>query len=194
VAVVRIVQPAPTAGGERMNGIDETIAQVEQLYVEITGSRPPAINGNSAPIPPESDPVRHVEDQLRRLMEAVQRATPAAAPVTQQQTWMPQVTAWREGDVLEIALDVAGVPREQIDVRLDDRTLIVQGHRSPPWRTAEPPQVEACEMSFGTFTRAFTLGASVSPEHISARLDAGVLRVRVTRATRTEPSQIPIKV
>jgi HSP20 family protein len=190
VAVVRIVQPAPTAGGERMNGIDETIAQVEQLYVEITGTRPPAINGNSAPIPPESDPVRHVEDQLRRLMEAVQRAT----PVTQGPTWMPQVTAWREADALEIALDVAGVTREQLEVRLDDRTLIVQGHRSPPWRTAEPSQVEACETPVGTFTRAFPIGASVQPEHISARLDAGVLRIRVTRATRSEPSQIPIKV
>lgn len=179
--------------------IDETIERVEQLYVAITGKRPPQVNGSSAPIPPETDPARHVEEQLRKLMEAVQQVAPtvmpnAAAFAGPTPAWIPRVTAWQEGGALELAIEVPGVTREQLEIRLDDRTLTIQGQRVAPWRTSESAAVEVCEMPSGTFTRSFTLGASVQPEQITARLESGVLRISVARVTRAEPSQIPIKV
>jgi HSP20 family molecular chaperone IbpA len=40
--------------------------------------------------------------------------------------------------------------------------------------------------------RSFPLAVRVAPEHVSARLDDGVLTVRLHANARAEPSQIPI--
>jgi hypothetical protein len=48
--------------------IEQTIERVEQLYATIIGQRPPLPSGNGAPIPPESDPLVHVSDQLERMV------------------------------------------------------------------------------------------------------------------------------
>jgi HSP20 family molecular chaperone IbpA len=116
--------------------IDETIARVEQLYMTLTGRRPPPSDGHAAPIPPESDPLVHVEEQLARLMTSIEQL----APVTSR-PWIPRAIVWRDDSGIAIAIDVPRVPRE----------------------------------------------------HVSARLDDGVLTIRIANSSRSEPSQIPIR-
>lgn len=58
--------------------IDESIARVERLYTTITGRRPPQQHG-MAPIPPERDPFVHVEEQLERLVSAIEQLVPIDA-------------------------------------------------------------------------------------------------------------------
>jgi HSP20 family molecular chaperone IbpA len=48
-------------------------------------------------------------------------------------------------------------------------------------------------VQFGTFMRSFLLPTPVVVERVSARLDDGVLTIRVTDNERGEPSQIPIR-
>jgi HSP20 family molecular chaperone IbpA len=173
--------------------IEETIERVEQLYATITGHLPPHVNGNRTRMPPEIDPVRYVEDQLAKLVAAIeQRFTPGGAPATP--AWTPRAFAWQDDTGIELALDVPGVAREQLEVRLDGPMLVVRGHRPPPWGERDLQRApDAHEAPVGTFARAFPLPERVEPGQISARLDDGVLYVRVARVPRSEPSPIAIQ-
>jgi HSP20 family molecular chaperone IbpA len=168
--------------------IEDTIDRVERLYVTITGHPPPIVDGSGPRIPPDSDPVQHVEDQLGRLViELEQRFAPEPTSAV---TWVPRACTWRDDTGFELLVDVPGVPRDRLELSVDDRTLHIRGTRPAPWHEGEPPY--ACESPFGSFARAFALPERVEPGQITARLDVGTLRVRIARAPRFEVSQIPI--
>jgi HSP20 family molecular chaperone IbpA len=164
--------------------IDETIDRVEQLYRALTGNRPPT--GRHTVIPPEADPVGHVQEQLGHMMSLVERVMPDVPP-----QWMPHATVWVHDSDLLFALDVPGVLARDCEIRVEPTAVVVRGLRRPPW--AHPPKTVAhCDLPLGTFARSFPLATRVAPDHVSARLDDGVLTVRVHAVARVEPSQIPI--
>ncbi len=177
------------AASPMSTSIEDTIDRVEQLYATITGRTPNHENDVGPRIPPEIDPVRHLEDQVGKLVAELEHGfAPDSAGSPQ---WQPRAFAWRDDAAFELAIDLPGVPREQIELRVEERVLIVRGQRPAPWGDRETPPV-ACEAPFGNFARAFVLPERVEPGQITARLDAGMLRVRVTRSAPSEPSPIPI--
>jgi HSP20 family molecular chaperone IbpA len=116
-----------------MMTIDETIERVEQLYVMLTGHRPPFRNGHGVPIPPEVDPAAHIQDQLGRMVSALEHLMPPA-PV------QPRVAVWNRGGDIVITAEASGVEREQISAALDNGVLTVRIHRtSRPETTSQIP-------------------------------------------------------
>jgi HSP20 family protein len=98
--------------------------------------------------------------------------------------WLPPVDILETPTSFEVALDVCGVPREAIDVRLQDGRLTVSGTRESADRD------EFChyrERQLGRFARAFTFRTPVNADGIEAKLADGVL-------TLTIPKQLPRKV
>ncbi len=170
--------------------IEDTIDRVEQLYAAITGRQPPDVNGNSRRIPPEIDPVRHVEEQLGKLMSAIEHGL--HADVASRPTWTPRASAWQDDADFELAIDLPGVARDRIDMRIEGNMLAVRGERPTPWGDGETRSPMTCEVPVGAFARTFALPHPVEPAQISARLDAGVLRVRIARRA-TEGSSIPVQ-
>jgi len=169
--------------------IDETIERVEQLYTTLTGNRAPQPNGGSAPIPPETDPLLHVQEQLGRMVSVAEQLF-ATAPV--QPTWSPHALSWRDEGGLSIAVDVPGVTRDQLQIRVEPGAIVVSGQRRPPWMHP-PTSVDGADAPIGLFTRSFWLGAPIAPEQVTARLADGVLTIRITTTERGETSQIPIR-
>jgi HSP20 family protein len=167
--------------------IDETIERVEHLYTALTGQRPPLANAQRAPIPPENDPALHVQEQLGKMVSAIE----GIVPTTSAPSWVPRAAAWTEDRTLVLALDIPGVPRELIQIRLAQQAILVSGQRRPPW-TRPPRSVAGCDLLLGAFARSFPIGPRVVAEQLSARLDDGILTIRVHEGTRTEPSQISI--
>ncbi len=153
--------------------IEQTIDRVEQLYATITGHTPPIIEGNGSRIPPETDPVRHVEDQLGRLLAALgQQLVPETSP---RAPWSPPMIAWQDDTGYELAIAMPGIARDQIELWLEPRALVVRG-----------------ELPVGRVERAVALPQSVDKSDITARLEAGLLRVRITRRAGGQPSQLTI--
>jgi HSP20 family protein len=168
--------------------IDETIERVEHLYTALTGLRPPT-TGRRAPIPPETDPILHVQDQLCAMVDAVERIVPSSA--SSAPAWVPRALAWVHESDLVLAIDVPGVLARDLQIRVEPFALVVSGRRRAPWART-PQAVPACDAPLGTFARSFPLPGRVGADQIGARLDDGVLTIRVRPTPRTEPSQIPI--
>jgi HSP20 family protein len=178
-----------------MMEIDEAIGQVENLYRAVTGNdlpQPP--EAPYAPIPAEQDPAAHVKEQMDRLLAAL--AEPMSQAAMQARPWSPLVTVCDTGAELQVYIDVPGVSRERLDVRVEGQRLIVAGQR--PWldangngnamgnahaaRNGSRPRVFA-EQPFGNFRREVPLPPTLKTSDMSAQLKDGVLTVRIPRSS-----------
>ena len=101
----------------------------------------------------------------------------------------PAVETRRDGDDAVIRLELPGVDVDRdIDIELRDRQLVISGSR----RDEHEEDTDAGhlrEFRYGSFRRAFRVGASVSAEDVSASYDAGVLTIRVAGAYATPSGQ-----
>ncbi|MBZ5495325.1 MAG: Hsp20/alpha crystallin family protein [Acidobacteriia bacterium] len=103
----------------------------------------------------------------------------------------PPVDIWEKDNKIIIRTEIPGVSDEDIDLRLDGRTLTIKGERKP-----EPEgsgfsyhQVEGC---YGTFSRSFDLPDSVDAEKISAAYNNGVLVITVPQKPENKPRTIKV--
>lgn len=170
--------------------VDQTIERIEQLYASVTGTQPPPVNGPGAPIPPERDAGAHVEERLRILLTAMERLAGQAVPPPM---WMPRAIVTRDKASLEIAIDLPGVLREQVQILIEGQVVTVMGRRDVAPVSQEERRMEACEVPLGAFARSFQLGVPVAPDDVVAQLASGVLTIHIVTGKRAETSQIPIK-
>jgi HSP20 family protein len=163
--------------------LDETIGQVSQLYRTLTGRDMPSSDVPYAPIPAEKDPVQHVQEQMDRLLGLLngQGAATAGAP------WAPPITIYEGANEMVVAIDVPGTTRDRIDVHLEGGMLVVAGTR-PPSPAADGQALRAdgrslrhAEVRFGAFRRVVPLPPGLVTTDMSARLEGGVLQVRIPR-------------
>lgn len=103
----------------------------------------------------------------------------------------PSVDVFACDDHHQVVMDLPGVDRAQIKIRLDGAHLVVEGQRA----LTPPPdaQVVAQERGQGSFRRRFLLPENISPEDVSATFEDGILTVKVPHAVVSSPSRdIPI--
>ena len=163
--------------------IDDTIEAVERLYTTLSGKRP-SQNGRGVPIPPEADPIVHVQEQLERMLSAVDWLAPR--PVPSQPAFVPHAVAWVHENDPVVAIDVPGVVARDLQVRVEPTAIVVVGQRRPPWAQT-PRSVATCDAPLGAFVRSFPLANRVGPEQLSARLEDGVLTVRIHTSMHSKP-------
>jgi len=73
-------------------------------------------------------------------------------------------------------MEVPEVEQEDIDVQIEDHTLIIQGVRHLE-KEDKKQNYQRIERSYGNFRRVFSLPAAVDAERTRARCDKGVLKV-----------------
>ena len=102
----------------------------------------------------------------------------------------PGVELHREGDDLDVSLELPGVdPEKDVKLELRNGKLIISGERRQ-----EKNEKGYTEFSYGSFSRTIGLHPGVTEDQVEANYDSGVLHVRVTGAYRDQsPSRsIPI--
>jgi HSP20 family protein len=119
-----------------------------------------------------------MHSELSRLADEMRRVCLGAPSPTA--LWRPAVNAYRLADQFVICVDLAGMDRKNISVRVESRRLRVSGTRPPPEppRDADAPaQTLAMEIDYGPFERALELPAEVDAERVTANYRDGLLWV-----------------
>lgn len=164
--------------------LDDTIDKVETLYHQLTGQSAPHHESIYAPIPPEADPSAHVQEQLRRLVELVQQ------PPRKTSAWTPAASIVDAGENLVISFDLAGIPRDLIEVYATRDTLTVRGQRQAPGDSG----VRLAEMPTGQFERQVLLPANAAVDQARARVRDGLLEVHIPKLPEQQQRRsIPIE-
>jgi HSP20 family protein len=93
--------------------------------------------------------------------------------------YRPAVDVWETEDGWRVVLDVPGVARDSLRVRLEGHRLVVTGRRASEGVEGRP---SVQEREVGSFRREFLLPFQVRGDAIRADLDAGVLRIELPRS------------
>lgn len=170
--------------------IDSTIQSVERLHRAVSGRDSGGAEG--APIPPERDAAKHVDEQLDKLL-AMLTLLPGAGAATaraEAQGWAPPVSTFAGRSELLVWVDLPGVSRDCVNVTARPGSVVVTGLRAPP---PGELRIARAEAALGSFRREIALPLDAALPDISASLKDGVLELRVPRAARAASQAIPVQ-
>ncbi len=105
--------------------------------------------------------------------------------------WVPAVDIY-EGNDHELVLkaELPDMKREDITVTFENNVLTLKGERKADAISRD--RFQRLERCHGTFSRSFTLPATVDPANISASYKDGLLTVRLPQRAEAKPKQIVV--
>lgn len=107
--------------------------------------------------------------------------------------WSPAVDIFETSDSIVMKAELPGVNRDNIDIQVQDNTLMLKGERKFEREVKEENYLRI-ERSYGAFQRAFNLPAVVRQDKIKAVFKDGVLEVTMPKADEAKPTQVKIDV
>ena len=107
-------------------------------------------------------------------------------------TWHPRIDLVETPDAFELALDVPGVEKDDVQINLHDGVLSISGERVAR-HIEENDTVVHFERQTGRFYRSFTLSNKIDEGKIEAQQKNGVLLVRLPKLEESKPRKISIK-
>jgi HSP20 family molecular chaperone IbpA len=107
-------------------------------------------------------------------------------------TYVPNVEIRETEEALWLWADMPGVPQSSVDVRLENGRLSIEGEvQMDDYADLAPAYTE---YNVGNFRRTFRLSTAIDAEHIEAKMNGGVLELRLPKAEEARPQRIPISV
>ena len=107
-------------------------------------------------------------------------------------SWVPPVDIFERGDELVIRAEVPGVGKDDVDVRVEDGTLVLAGERKSD-REVKDQNSYRRERTFGKFTRSFRLPTTVDASKVTAEYKDGVLEITLPKLEEAKPRKVEIK-
>ena len=138
------------------------------------------------------DALERVQREVERLWrDLVYRRHPAAH--FGEQPWAPPADVMVSESSARVTLELAGVPRESIRVRLKGSTLEVSGRRSPPQEQAGTLFYHRAEIYYGEFSRLIELPWEADEKQVQALYHDGMLEIRIPASVAPPAVEVPIK-
>jgi HSP20 family protein len=106
--------------------------------------------------------------------------------------WTPALDVFETQDKFVITMELPGVSPDDVDISVEDSTLVVRGERRFYGEQNEDSFLRI-ERRFGEFTRSLTLPSTADAESIQASFDQGVLTIEVPKREEARPRKITIK-
>lgn len=110
---------------------------------------------------------------------------------TTAQTLVPQVDVVEDAMGLTLLVDMPGVPKDSIDLKVEGDALTVSGDIV----SNGPEGLEAiyAEVQVARYRRSFTLSRELDASRIEATGKDGVLRLRIPKTEAAQPRRIAIQ-
>ena len=104
--------------------------------------------------------------------------------------YVPYTDIYETADGLVLTMDMPGVPRDSVDISLDNDRLTIAG-KIDQARYADLSPLYT-EYNVGHFTRTFSLSRRIDREGITADMEDGVLTLRLPLAAEAKPRRIQV--
>jgi HSP20 family molecular chaperone IbpA len=102
----------------------------------------------------------------------------------------PPVDIYETPNSLVLLADMPGVPKENLEVRVDQNTLTIQG-KAQHLVKGEPIYRE---IDLTGFFRQFEISEEIATDKINAELKYGVLSLNLPKSEKAKPKKIDVKV
>jgi HSP20 family protein len=139
------------------------------------------------------DPFRDIvtlRDKMNRLFEDAVTARGEEKDMISS-TWTPSVDIYETGNEIVLTAEVPGIDEKDIDIKIENNTLSIQGERKFEKETKEE-NYHRIERSYGSFFRSFTIPHNVDQDKIEAEHEGGVLRVVMPKKPESKPKKVKV--
>ncbi|MBN1596422.1 Hsp20/alpha crystallin family protein [candidate division FCPU426 bacterium] len=106
--------------------------------------------------------------------------------------WLPAVEIVEKKDSYEMEVELPGVDKKDVKLKLDDNVLTIEGEKKA-LQDAEGDDYKVCERCYGTFSRSFTLPYTADKNKIAAEYKNGILHLSIAKSEQSKPKEIDIK-
>ena len=100
--------------------------------------------------------------------------------------------AKKEDSTFHVEVDLPGVKKEDIDVKVEDDVLVVSAVRHYKNEVTRDDYY-VCESSYGKLERRFALPENIDSESIAATYNDGRLEIELQKTKKAKPRSISIK-
>jgi HSP20 family protein len=107
--------------------------------------------------------------------------------------WTPACDIYEDEEEIVVRADLAAVEPKDVDIRFENGVLTLKGERKLE-KEDKRENYHRLELSYGTFTRGFSLPATIDSEKISAESKQGVLLIHLPKKAEAKPKSIQVKV
>lgn len=140
------------------------------------------------------DPLRELrmmQEQMSRLFD-LSRDRAFGEPL-ESGLWQPPVDIYEDDNEVVVTMELPEVNQEDIDVQIQEHTLIIQGERKLE-REEKKQNYHRIERSYGPFRRTFSLPATVDENKTRASCEQGVLKIVLPKTGVAPSRQITVEV
>jgi HSP20 family protein len=135
------------------------------------------------------EPFREIatlQNEMNRLM-----GTFAGGNGESGRSWVPALDVWETQGEVVYAIDLPGIPEDDISIEFEDGALTISAERERTNEISEE-KLYRYERRFGSFSRTIGLPQGVTEDQIKADYKDGVLEIHVTKPEQPKPRRISI--
>ncbi|HTP24183.1 MAG TPA: Hsp20/alpha crystallin family protein [Anaeromyxobacteraceae bacterium] len=107
--------------------------------------------------------------------------------------WTPKVDIFEDAEGVSLRFELAGVEAKDVDIRFENGVLTLRGERKLEHEDKRD-NYHRLELSYGVFTRSFSLPGTIDADKIKAESKNGVLTVYLPKRSEAKPRAIQVKV
>jgi len=129
-------------------------------------------------------PAQELHVQKKRELDGKEEST---API---RTFVPTADIYEDKDSLKVILEMPGVEKDNLNVRVEDGVISVEGRLDlTKYRGL---QALYTEYNIGNYSRTFRLSNAIDQNKIGAELKDGVLALTLPKVEKAKPRTIPV--
>ena len=121
--------------------------------------------------------------QKREVEKAEESTRPARA-------FLPAADIFEGEDVLTVVLEMPGVSKDDVDIKIENGVLTVEGRIE--FRKYDGLQPVYSEYNVGPYRRTFRLADQIDQNKIAAEMRDGVITLTLPKAEKAKPRRISI--
>lgn len=140
---------------------------------------------------PEADLLRGRIDRVFNEMLRDAWGTQGFEPVASR-TWSPAVDIKESDELLTLTAELPGFDKNQVEITLENNVLTLAGERKFD-QESKGEAFHRIERSYGSFSRSFTLPASVKTDKVDAKFENGLLSISLPKVEESKPRKIAIR-
>lgn len=131
---------------------------------------------------------KHIAEHLSRTTAYLSLSAPMG-----QSTWTPNTDVYETPQHLIVKMELAGIRKEDLEITLQDRLLVVRGYRKEncPHRRGRC-SFRQMEIDYGYFERRIIVSSMVDATSTQAHFHNGILHIELPKTTRATPSALTV--
>jgi HSP20 family protein len=98
-----------------------------------------------------------------------------------------------DADHLYVEAELPGFKKEEIDITMENQTLTISAERREQQKDQKKGDVLLNERRYTSFLRSFTLPQTVDDQKVDAKLQDGVLTIKLNKREETKPRKISVQ-